>query len=114
MAKKERSDATKIDADWVLKKAVELFQRCMQEIRPALDPKSGKQLKDEEGHVLFKFNAAAANRALEIIGKHVEVAAFKDRLEVSGEKSLIERIRAAKEQAFQPALDRLSEDSASD
>ncbi len=33
-AKRERSVATKIDAEWVLKQAVELHRRCMQEIRP--------------------------------------------------------------------------------
>ena len=95
-AKRERSEATNIDADWVLKQAVELHQRCMQEIRPVRNPKTREQVSDDNGNALFAFNAAAANRSLEIIGKHVEVAAFKDRLEVSGEQSLAERIRAAK------------------
>ena len=57
----------------------------MQEIKPALHPKTCKQMKDEGGNLLFTFNAAAASRALELIGKHVEVAAFKERLEVNGE-----------------------------
>ena len=95
-AKRERSEATNIDAEWVLKQAVELHQRCMQEIRPVRNPKTREQVSDDNGNALFAFNAAAANRSLEIIGKHVEVAAFKDRLEVSGEQSLAERIRAAK------------------
>jgi phage terminase small subunit len=95
-AKRERSEATNIDAEWVLKQAVELHQRCMQEIRPVRNPKTREQVYDDNGNALFAFNAAAANRSLEIIGKHVEVAAFKDRLEVSGEQSLAERIRAAK------------------
>jgi hypothetical protein len=56
-----------------------------------------EQVYDDNGHDLFTFNAAAANRSLEIIGKHVEVAAFKDLLEVSGGQSMAERIRAAKE-----------------
>ena len=30
----ERSEATKIDAEWVLRQAVELYLRCMQQIRP--------------------------------------------------------------------------------
>ena len=50
--------------------------------------------------------------ALEILGKHVAIAAFKDRIEVTDGNSLIERIRAAKQQAYQPAKDRLSETSA--
>ena len=83
---------TKIDSDWVLRQAVELHQRCMQEIRPVLNPKTRKQLHDDDGNALFSFNAAAANRALELIGKHVEIGAFKDRVEVSSEMSLVERI----------------------
>ena len=31
-AKRERSEVARIDAEWVLTQAVELFQRCMQEI----------------------------------------------------------------------------------
>ena len=95
-AKQERSEATKVDAKWVLKQAVEVHQRVMQEIKPVRNPKTREQVSDDNGNALFAFNAAAANRSLEIIGKHVEVAAFKDRLEVSGEQSLAERIRAAK------------------
>jgi phage terminase small subunit len=113
-AKRERSEATGIDAAWVLKKAVEVYQRVTQEIRPVRNPRTGKQVYDDDGNALFTFNAAAANRALEIIGKHVEVAAFKDRLEISGEMSLTDRIKAAKEQAYQPALDRLKEAPASE
>ncbi len=48
-AKRERSEATKIDAEWVLHQAVELHRRCMQEVKPALHPKTRKQMKDEEG-----------------------------------------------------------------
>ena len=70
-AKRERSVATKIDAEWVLRQAVELHQRCMGEIRPVRNPKTGKQQYDDDGNALFKFNAAAANRALELVGKHV-------------------------------------------
>ena len=89
-AKRERSDATKVNAEWVLKQAVELHQRCMQEIRPVRNPMTREQVYDDNGHTLFTFNAAAANRSLEIIGKHVEVAAFKDLLEVSGAPMLIQ------------------------
>ena len=69
-AKRERSEATKIDAEWVLHQAVELHRRCMQEIKPALHSKSRRQLKDDSGNLLFTFNAAAANRALELVGNH--------------------------------------------
>ncbi len=96
-AKRERSEATKVDAEWVLRQAVELHRRCMQEIRPVRNPKTGKQQYDDDGNALFTFNAAAANRALELVGKHVDIGAFKDRLEVSGGLSLVERIQAGRD-----------------
>ena len=96
LAKQARAEATKIDSEWVLRQAVALYQRVTQEIKPALHPKTRKQMKDEEGNLLFVFNAAAANRTLELIGKHVDIGAFKDRLEVSGGLSLVERLQAGR------------------
>ncbi len=105
-AKIGRSEALKIDAAWVLQQAVELHQRCMQEIRPARNPKTGKQIYDDEGNALFTFNAAAASRSLELIGKHVEVAAFKDRLEITnGGPSLEERLQAGRKRIGKDASD---------
>ena len=97
LAKQARSEKTKIDAEWVLRELVKLHQRVTQEIKPALHSKTRKQMMDEEGNLLFVFNAAAANRALELIGKHTEIAAFKDRLEVSGGISLVERLQAGRD-----------------
>ena len=99
-AKRERSEATKINAEWVLRQAVELHLRCMQEVRPVRNPKTGKQQYDDDDNALFKFNAAAANRALELIGKHVDIGAFKERIEVSGGgPTLAERIQAGRERS---------------
>ncbi len=98
-AKQARAEATKINAEWVLRELVKLHQRVTQEIKPALHPKTRKQMKDEEGNLLFVFNAAAANRALELIGKHTDIGAYKDRLEVSGGISLVERLQAGRDRA---------------
>ncbi len=99
-AKRDRSEATKIDAEYVLQGAVELFERCMQHVRPAKNPKTGKPLFDDDGNALYVFNSGGAARALELVGKHVSVAAFnKDRLEVSGEISLVERLQAGRNRA---------------
>ncbi len=97
LAKQARAEATKIDSEWVLRQAVALYQRCMQEIKPALHPKTRRQLKDDAGNKLFTFNAAASNRALELIGKHVDIGAFKDSLGVSGEISLVERLQKGRD-----------------
>ncbi len=96
-AKQERSEATKIDAEWVLREAVALYERCIGEVRPALHPKSRRQMRDSDGNLLFTFQAATAARVLELIGKHTEIGAFKDRLEVSGGLSLVERLQAGRD-----------------
>jgi phage terminase small subunit len=101
-AKIARSEATGIDAEWVLREAVGLYQRCIQEIRPALHPKSRKQMKDAEGNPLYTFNASVAARALELVGKHVAVGAFEERLQITGPsiEELLNRGRARVAQQF--------------
>ena len=64
-----------------------------------------KTLHDDDGNSLFAFNAAAANRALELIGRHVEIGAWKDRVEVSSELSLAERINRGRARARMKPVD---------
>lgn len=64
----ERSERTKIDADWVLKEAVDLYT------------KTAKTLGDKPTAGMV----TAAKGVLEIIGKHVDVGAFKERMELTG------------------------------
>jgi len=78
-----RSERTAIDADYVLRQAVKLHERCMQEVEPFTDRK-GLQIRDKDGNPLFVFNAAGAAKALELVGKHVNVSAFRERVEHSG------------------------------
>ena len=61
-AKAKRSEETRIDAAWVLRKSVEFHDRCARE--------------GEE------YNAPGVGKALDLIGKHVDVKAFEERLEV--------------------------------
>lgn len=77
--KQERQDRVSIDADYVLKQAVKLHERCMQEVKPKMI--AGSQVKDENGNNLFVFDSSGAAKALELIGKHVNVQAFKDKVE---------------------------------
>lgn len=59
-----RAEQTGIDAAYVLRQAVKLHERCMV---------------NGEG-----FNAAAAARALELVGKHVNIQAFKENVGLTG------------------------------
>jgi len=102
-AKRERSEATRIDAEWVLREAVALYERCIGEVKPALHPKTRGQMRDADGNLLFTFQAATAARVLELIGRHVDVGAFEERVHV--EHDLTERIRAARARVGAPAID---------
>ena len=83
-ARAERSERTKIDADYVLRQAVKLHERCMQEIDPKVN-RRGEQITDENGRPVFVFDASAAAKSLELIGKHVGVQAFREKVEVAGD-----------------------------
>ncbi len=67
-AMEERMKIVKIDADYVLRQAVKVHERCLQEV-PVFDKKG-----NETGE--YKFDSAGANKSLEIIGKHVTILAF--------------------------------------
>jgi phage terminase small subunit len=61
--KAERSERDRIDQDWVLQKLVENVERAMQ-----ADP-----VRDRDGNPTgdYVYQGSVANKALELIGKHV-------------------------------------------
>lgn len=63
-----------IDAAWVLKQAVKVHERCMQ-AEPVMS--QGEPTGE------FKFEAAGANKSLEIIGKLTSVAAFTENINLN-------------------------------
>jgi len=80
----ERQKRVQVDSDYVLSQAQKLHERCMQEIRPVRTQK-GEQVVDIDGNLLFTFDSNGAARSLELIGKHVNVGAFRERIEHTGE-----------------------------
>jgi phage terminase small subunit len=77
--KAERNKRVNIDADWVLMAAKKVYDRCMQE-EPITDRQGNPVLcKTAAGDVAaaYSFDASGANKALDTIGKHVNVNAFK-------------------------------------
>ena len=74
--KEERNERVKIDGDWVLKRAVEINDRCMQTSQPL----------DKEGNIVsgaeFKFEPAGANKSLELIAKHTDVNCLSNNLNI--------------------------------
>lgn len=68
------AEEAQIDAAWVLRQAVKVHERCMQ-AEAVIDKEGGSTGE-------YKFEHSGANKALEIIGKHVNVQAFLDKKEV--------------------------------
>jgi len=65
------AEEAKIDAAWVLKASVDLYNKCME----------AEPLKDQDGNDsgYAKFQPAGAGKALELIGKHVDVQAYNEK-----------------------------------
>lgn len=77
--KAQRCEEVKIDANWVLINAKRVFDRCMQD-EPILTRDGDPVIVSTENGDLaaaYKFDSNGANKALDTIGKHVEVNAFK-------------------------------------
>jgi len=78
--KREVSEATRIDAGYVLQRTVEYLDMCAGRtpIKKAIVSDGVTESIDVK-----EFNQAGYGKALELLGKHVEIGAFKDRLEVN-------------------------------
>lgn len=67
-----RNQRLDINADYVLQQAVKLHEKCMSD---------------------GSFNPASAARALELIGKHTQVQAFKENLNINGTMQVMGSIK---------------------
>ena len=116
-AKAEREERTKIDADYILKRLVEIDQMDVLDImdddgnvKPLRDwPKIWRQyisnietisMDDGEGW-LKKIKWPDKVKNLELLGRHVSVGAFKDKVEHSGKLEI---------QSLSDLMDELSND----
>lgn len=67
---KKREEKTELNAEWVLKKLETIANRCMQE----------EEVMSKDGPTgEFKFDSSGANKAIELIGKHLKM--FTDKIE---------------------------------
>lgn len=81
-AQAKRARRVEVTQDYVLSNLVEVVERTMQRA-PVMDRK-GEQVTDEEGRAVWMFDAKGANRALELLGKHLGIFTDKVKAEVSG------------------------------
>ena len=81
-AQAKRARRVEVTQDYVLSNLVEVVERSMQ--RAPVTDRKGEQVTDEEGRAVWTFDAKNANRALELLGKHLGIFTDKIRAEVSG------------------------------
>lgn len=79
----QRADSLQLNQDWVLQKLMHIADRSMKpEPLMKFDPveKQMVQATDEDGNLIFVYDSTGANRAAELIGKHLGM--FNKPLEV--------------------------------
>lgn len=81
-AQAKRAQRVEVTQDYVIENLVEIVERSMQ--RAPVTDRKGEQVTDEEGRAVWTFDAKNANRALELLGKHLGIFADKVKAEVSG------------------------------
>lgn len=77
---KDRAVAHGVDQEWLLGKLVDMYYVATATVKPKLNSKTGKAIKDDEGNPVYTINHGAALKALELIGKYLGV--FKDSVEI--------------------------------
>lgn len=82
IALEERAKRAEIDADFILNGLRDVFERSMQAV-PVLDRKG-----NETGE--YRFYPQAANRALELMGKHVGM--FREKVEIHDERDGLKQL----------------------
>ena len=86
----ERSKRTLVDADFVVQNLIEVSQRCLQKVPVMVwngELKAMVQKQDESGNDMWEFDSQGANRALELLGKHLKM--YTDKREDSGDINVL-------------------------
>ena len=78
----------RVDADWVLAEAINVYQRCMQK----------EKVVDRDGNFTgeFRFDAANSLKALNLIGQHVSAKVFEEKQIAHQDRELMERLQRAR------------------
>ncbi len=77
----ERAERAGLDADYVLERLIQVVERCLQHEAVLMQNGERLMIETEEGEIAaaFTFQSAGANRALELLGKHLRL--FAERVE---------------------------------
>jgi len=84
----KRAERTELTADYVLSGIREVAERCMERAPVMIGRGDTRaQAIDDEGRHVWSFDATGANKAFELLGKHLKL--FTDKVEHSGEMSIV-------------------------
>ncbi len=114
-ALEERNERIRVDSDWVLKRLGELFEADIAmlfdqdyELRPFddLPDAAGRLIASVEfepgqGRKVRKLKLLNRLKVLELIGKHVDVSAFRESVSHGVNDDLMERLERARRRASQ-------------
>jgi phage terminase small subunit len=82
--KGERAEKLNIDAEWVLKRLVDISDRCMQvKAVKEFDFKTKKLVETGE----YQFDSMGANKSTELIGKHLGM--FREKLDINAKMGVM-------------------------
>jgi phage terminase small subunit len=82
--REERAEKLSIDADWVLNRLMQVSERSLS-VKPVLKWNTETRSMEESGE--YQFDSNGANKALELIGKHLGM--FKEKIEHSGDMTFV-------------------------
>ncbi|MCL2548572.1 MAG: terminase small subunit [Symbiobacteriaceae bacterium] len=91
---KEQAERLCIDADWTVLRFVELAERCMQ-ITPVMEWDRASKEYVPTGE--YQFDSRGANRALELLGKHLGMFSDKQDAASSFASAIIDAYERGKE-----------------
>lgn len=100
----------RVDAEYVLQNLIRVGERCLNQREPEMvwDREERRMVPrtDADGNVVYRFDANGANRAFELIGRHVGMFDRKRDEPDTGNRDLKEQ------QAITEAMDALTSDTA--
>ncbi len=90
-AKANRAKRTEITQDYVVNTLLEVVERCMQ--RAPVCNMKGEQVQDDQGRDVWQFNGRDANKALDLLGKHLGMFQGNGTGRPATHKEILERYR---------------------
>jgi phage terminase small subunit len=100
---KARSERRKVDADYVVTGLMEVAERCLQRKPVMVWDRSKREMVQattDEGEGIWQFDSTGANRAFELLGKHVNIFEKKEDVKAPSVRQFSEALDAKVEEVW--------------